>query len=49
MILLMGCTSSYLSIHRVEVPEELVSLFINVSMVLGLIKCRLDAGVPHGK
>ena len=37
---LMGCPSSSLSIRRVRVPGELVSLFTSVSMMLELDKCR---------
>ncbi len=38
-VTLTGCTSSNLSIRRVGVPGELVSLFSNISMVLRSAKC----------
>jgi hypothetical protein len=39
-MILMGCTSSNLSVRRMGVLEELVILFININMVLRLVKCR---------
>jgi hypothetical protein len=38
-MILTDCTSSNLSIRRVGVPGELVSLFSNISMVLRSAKC----------
>jgi hypothetical protein len=39
-MILTDCTSSNLSIRRVGIPGELVTLFIDISMVLSLIKCH---------
>ena len=39
LMILMDCTSSNLSMRRVGVSGELVTLFINISMVIRLGKC----------
>jgi hypothetical protein len=38
-MILTGCTSSNLSIRRVKVLGELVILYININMMLRLVKC----------